>query len=111
MSMPGFALWAVGARRVVSGAAVVAALAACSSATTPPDGATQPSLDAMTNGTDATRPVDDVAPPDTPGATPHQFRVSIGPLNLAPTEERTVCVVRRMGNVMPQLIRRVTAHL
>lgn len=71
----------------------------------------QPGTD---GGTALTDVLDGSARPDIaalPDGSVRQYRVAIGPIALAPGQERTVCIVRRMGNATPQLIRRVTANL
>jgi hypothetical protein len=49
------------------------------------------------------------APPADAGPPP--LRVDIGPIDLMPGEERTVCVLRRLSNTTPQYLRQITAHL
>jgi hypothetical protein len=79
--------------------------------TSPPGTLPQPGND---SGTALTDVLDGSARPDIaalPDGSVRQFRVAIGPIMLDPGQERTVCIVRRMGNTTPQLIRRVTANL
>lgn len=87
--------------------------ASCGLSSSPPPGAlSQPGTD---GGSTSFADVSDAAMrpeiPNLPDAAVRQFRVGIGPITLAPGQERTVCIVRRMGNATPQLIRRVTANL
>jgi hypothetical protein len=80
------------------------ALTACASSTAVLDDAT---VDA---GIDAAI---DIPPVDTPGVdvVPHTYVQTIGPITLAPTEEQTVCVIRRLGNLGHEYLRRIRAHI
>jgi hypothetical protein len=94
-------------------------LGACSTSATPPDASGDPdgggirgTMDA--SAADAVAP-DDATPDDVvapPSDVPtHSYRTSIGPIRLAPGEEGTFCVLRRLGNAGDELVRHVAAHL
>src|SRR5688572_32056078 len=64
-------------------------------------------VDAPSTVIDAPRPID--APPDP--SVVETRRVAIGPIDVAPGAERTVCVVMDLGNDVPRMIRTVHSEL
>lgn len=101
---------------------ILLGLTACSQGVTPPGDAamgadtSQPPGDAASM--DAAVDMDAQSVLDAPpidnawiDAPTHERMLSIGPLTLMPGQETTVCVLRRLGNMGPEYLQRVRAHL